>query len=397
MKQETNNEIDVMLRKLGRTLNTVPANAGKGAPEPTELHLDADELNAYAENSLPKAARARYTEHLAECTRCRQLVSQLSLAAGLVFEEKAATRPATSGVKAFLSSFFSPMVLRYAVPALGLIFVAAIGLFFFRQSATEQRISTETIAQRESARIAPGVVATPANAPRAGTPTEEAAKSKVGEEQQKANKQAKAGEDASPQESGEAKRDESVTATDRIAAARASEPAATVASPKPPVDDEKTIASADVSQRKSQPPTPAPQSAATERPAKELAKASNEVEGAGASAGGFQAAPAKSKSKVMAEESSRKAQPRERDNLQVLDRADKDEAETKSVAGRRFRKEGSIWIDVAYDSSRATVNVTRGSEQYRALVADEPGIKTIADQLGGEVIVVWKNRAYRIR
>jgi hypothetical protein len=41
--------------------------------------------------------------------------------------------------------------------------------------------------------------------------------------------------------------------------------------------------------------------------------------------------------------------------------------------------------------------VTRGSEQYRALVADEPGIKTIADQLGGEVIVVWKGRAYKIR
>jgi hypothetical protein len=47
-------------------------------------------------------------------------------------------------------------------------------------------------------------------------------------------------------------------------------------------------------------------------------------------------------------------------------------------------------------SGRATVNVTRGSEQYRALVADEPGLRTIAEQLGGEVVVVWKSRAYRI-
>jgi len=67
------------------------------------------------------------------------------------------------------------------------------------------------------------------------------------------------------------------------------------------------------------------------------------------------------------------------------------------VAGRRFRREGDVWVDTAYDQSQATVNVTRGSEQFRALVADEPEIGRIAAQLGGEIIVVWKSRAYRIR
>jgi hypothetical protein len=77
---------------------------------------------------------------------------------------------------------------------------------------------------------------------------------------------------------------------------------------------------------------------------------------------------------------------------------DKNESgETRTVAGRHFRKQGSIWIDTAYAAPRATTNLTRGSEQYRGLIADEPGIKTIADQLDGEVIVVWKGRAYRIR
>ncbi len=59
-------------------------------------------------------------------------------------------------------------------------------------------------------------------------------------------------------------------------------------------------------------------------------------------------------------------------------------AEMRVVAGRRFRKDESVWIDTAYAAPRATVNVTRGSEQYRALIADEPGIKTIADELDGE-------------
>jgi hypothetical protein len=76
--------------------------------------------------------------------------------------------------------------------------------------------------------------------------------------------------------------------------------------------------------------------------------------------------------------------------------SDADAAGKRSVGGRTFRRQGKAWVDTAYSSSRATVNVSRGSEQYRALVADEPTLRTIAEQLGGEVVVVWKGRAYRI-
>jgi hypothetical protein len=74
-----------------------------------------------------------------------------------------------------------------------------------------------------------------------------------------------------------------------------------------------------------------------------------------------------------------------------------DEPETRSVMGRHFTREGGAWVDTAYEASRATIRLARGSEQYRALVADEPGIRTIAEQLDGVVIVVWKGRAYRIQ
>ena len=46
-------------------------------------------------------------------------------------------------------------------------------------------------------------------------------------------------------------------------------------------------------------------------------------------------------------------------------------------------------------SATQLINVQRGSEQYRALIADEPGLRTITQQLGGEVIVVWRGHAYR--
>ena len=76
MRQEPNNEIDLLLRRLG------PARRRPVAIAIDEPHLDADELNSYVENALPPAARARYTEHLAECSSCRKLVVQLSAAQG---------------------------------------------------------------------------------------------------------------------------------------------------------------------------------------------------------------------------------------------------------------------------------------------------------------------------
>jgi 3-hydroxyisobutyrate dehydrogenase-like beta-hydroxyacid dehydrogenase len=42
------------------------------------------------------------------------------------------------------------------------------------------------------------------------------------------------------------------------------------------------------------------------------------------------------------------------------------------------------------------MRVRRGSEQYRALVADAPVIGTVSNSLGGDVIVVVGSRAYHI-
>ena len=39
-------------------------------------------------------------------------------------------------------------------------------------------------------------------------------------------------------------------------------------------------------------------------------------------------------------------------------------------------------------------NVSRESDEYRAL---DSGIRSIAEQLGGDVLVVWKGKAYRIQ
>ena len=68
--------------------------------------------------------------------------------------------------------------------------------------------------------------------------------------------------------------------------------------------------------------------------------------------------------------------------------------EPTSVGGRKFRRQGSVWVDLKFKSSMPVMTVTRGSDEFGAL---DSKVRSIAQQLGGEVIVVWKGKAYRIR
>src|SRR5688572_16878672 len=58
-------EIDAMLRNTRRERAVVPASR----------HLDADEVAAFAENAVPEKTRGLYMTHLADCDRCRKILS----------------------------------------------------------------------------------------------------------------------------------------------------------------------------------------------------------------------------------------------------------------------------------------------------------------------------------
>ena len=52
------------------------------------------------------------------------------------------------------------------------------------------------------------------------------------------------------------------------------------------------------------------------------------------------------------------------------------------------------WIDQKFKSSMAMKSISRGSDEFQAL---DSGLRSIAQQLGGQVIVVWKGHAYLIK
>jgi len=390
MKQETNNEMDLLLRGLSRRHDASVSAA--------EDHLDIDELSAYAENVLPLAARARYTEHLAECSRCREFVVQLSSSVGVIGAGETARVSEPSVLKKFLASLISPMVLRYAAPALGLIVLGVIGLVVLRRDrAVDVAMQTP---QRETsgAATAPATQASPVDQSSRGYMDQQNRDStENGSRRQAENDKA-----AAPPPNNAPAVTVNANVSQDASAQKGEQPAANEpapqAAPKPgsATGEKQTdaIRKKEVQefeiQKKEVQGLPAIQPSTDrayrseekeDRPTKDLA-----AESAGRAARNRAPSPAGGTASIA------KLQ---RDGV---DREDNDQnAETRSVAGRRFRKQGGIWIDTAYDSSRTTVNLARGSEQYRALVADEPAMKTIADQLEGEIVVIWKGRAYRIR
>jgi hypothetical protein len=386
MKPEPNNDIDLLLRQLSRR-NGVPVS------ENDEQHLDADELNSYAANALPAAARARYTEHLADCSSCRKLVVQLSAAQGPVPVQQTASVVAPSGLKTFLASLFSPMVLRYAAPALGLIVIAAVGLLVFRPEQRDANIAQLREAETKPATAVAGPSQEPTaspsmlyDSPSETTPRREAPQTgPVVAPVTKEGRGQVAGEPA----------DQPADAAGNAAAPPAAPKVEAVQNEPPPAKSEES------------------QAEKKEKPAED--KAVNVTATGGAikrdynqndSLGVVSVAPgATTRQDVQVRSAERAAKPMAGAGTGSLkrapaDKAEKDDeraAETRSVAGRQFRKSAGVWIDTDYDSSKSITSVARGSEQYRALIADEPSIKTIADELDGQIVVVWKGRTYRIR
>lgn len=397
MKQETNNEIDLLLRRVSRRDGGATSGSQIG-----NQHLDADEMSSYAQNALPAAARARYMEHLAECSACRTVVTELSLSLGATAAAPIETAREPVGLRKFLAGLFSPLVLRYAVPALGVIVVMVVGFVVLRQQRSEELVAQMEPQREEAAAVPEAQIATPS--PAAG-----GAESSERESQ------------SSPKRVNEPRE----TAPESKAADTA------VAAPVAPARDASKDAESMAALRPGVAPTPSPQPPAAPKAAKAAekedekkaeAEANRKPERVAQTAdtvskeqANAAARPATGSVRRAGEVADTRNEPRKskvlplesrgvvggavRDGAGTRSRTEENraDAETRSVGGRRFRKERGIWIDTAYDSGTATVNMVRGSEQFRGLVADEPAIGRIAEQLDGEIIVVWKGRAYRIR
>ena len=395
MKQANNNEVDLLLRALARERNSAPRQSGSqsgDAKQVSSAHLDADELNSYAEGVAPDLARARYTEHLADCEACRGIVVSLVQSAGIASRLEVPEQKGRAGLWQKLSEFLSPKVLGYAIPALVLTAVIGVGFMALKQrngsqylAQNEPRTAASPIAQNKADSGLGSAAAKPQptvqNGIKSGATTELPEEKTALEDEKLQASRGLLKPDSSVGKVAPAKDAGQPAEVDSVAESRpyALEPKAADAPPPATVINPEK--SAELAKERSE-----KREDQSRDQNQEFRMQTDDVHG-----------PNRSRSNT--------AQPMSQRGAAVAggrgpsaDKNKKDaDVETRSVMGRHFTREGDAWVDTAYEYSQATVRVARGSDQFRALVADEPALRTIAAQLNGVVIVVWKNRAYRIQ
>ena len=405
----------------------------------TMEHLDADEIVAFAENALPAAARARTVAHLADCNECRQSVVALTHAENITSESVQSLPPqivhTRLSLREKLAAFFaSHAALRYAVPAFAaLLFVALIAGVILNHwqpdaalVASKQESQTSAVSalsDRESAKNS-NASASSANlmadsAPVSNTATtattatttmttttNTAASSRRAANVPNAKKE-------SPTTSAPQNNNSSVNAlpgaemTQQSAASERQrfDDAARITNRSPAAAAPSSASIANANMRGNSAGVAAEQSKQIAVTSSQDAKASKG--GAGSNNDAAQSSDSTSFSTEVRAASRRRATSTTNAakkslpaNKRAVNNADSSSASPSTlrrVNGRDFRRQGMRWIDAAYVPSQSTTNITRGSKQYLTVVGAEPGIGKIAAQFDGEIIVVWKGRAYRIR
>ena len=424
MREGFDKEIDSVLRRRARGAAGVRGDGGALGPG-VGAHLDADELGAFAEGAMPAAARVAAAAHLADCDECRGIVVGLARASGFKVEpEKRADAPVAvkgdtrgAGWRAWASALFAPRVLRYAAPALALCLVGVVSFVALRSRRgadnTAPQVARSERRQAESPKGAAGAgapeSAATANANTQGL-TAEAAGGLTSATTSEAPPVGRGhGAADAPPPVADTKDEGPPPPAPAPAPVTTAEFATEVAAPaaKAGVVEEQDAARAEEKKERAAREPAAPQELAASDQATQQNRANQARPGEAQmpdgsrnrAAGGGAAAP---RAEVRESESarttvSRRGRPT---TLSETRRGDDETAraeETRSAAGHRFRREGGAWVDVNYRPSMPSTGVRRGSEAYRALVADLPEIGRVAEQIGGEVVVVVRGRAYRIR
>ena len=402
-------QIDVLLQRY----------AGQNRGDAAADHLDADELNAFAEGLVPPATRARYVSHLADCDNCRQLVSQLAMNAGAVAKLEPAGATATRA--SWWQSLFAPAKLKYA--AFALVLIAAVGVVFLFM---QRPLQSNLISRNEPAGAPPGsavksddqAVPQATVAQGAATNSNATATTRQPEKSQldRESDESRVAKDLPPPPKPSDTLAMSPPLADKKAADQplASKSGEPSYAPPPPREGERAETTSQKQQniagivsgpRKSD-------SSVDKMKTTDVAK---ETEVARDRRGDDDAARARTNSPVPANRragekpggpqrnadnnastAGRNASERQVEEQKQSPASPKSEAapETRSVGGRKFRRQGGSWIDTKFKSSMSLNTVSRGSEEFSSL---DSGLRSIASQFSGEIIVVWKNKAYRIQ
>lgn len=386
METDFDKEIDALLRKeaTGRTITISEFRDG--------LHLDADEIAAFAEKRVPPAVRKTLITHFAGCDRCRKILVNT---AQLNAEEK---RAAAAGVAAPVETalpwyrrlFLFPQ-LAYVMGGLIILFAGFVGLSVLTRSyltgeSDISKTANVSVRRPESA---------PATAPATSS------NSSMNTAANAANTVANApviGETAVPADDtagGGAGSKQGPSSQVDEGFAKDAQPQAAAPQPPPPATEAVPMRSRKMPESQLK-PEPERDRTSEEQKAVSVAQPSGSPPVAKESerSDDQQLSSVRESRPKMARKEDQTGAPK-KEALSAPSGAGVSAATVrKYVGGRTFELKQGVWYDTAF-RGQATVNVRRNTKEYRGL---DSGLRSIADSFSNSVVVtVWKGRAYRIQ
>ncbi|MGI8788673.1 MAG: zf-HC2 domain-containing protein [Pyrinomonadaceae bacterium] len=384
MELNFDKEIDALLRQSAQ--ESEDAFAARDIPH--SAHLDADEISAFAENALPEKNRQGCTMHLADCDRCRKILSNLislnsdSESEIVHAEEK---EIGASPIPWYRKLFAFPN-LAYTLGALILIF-AGLGIFTILQNGDAARnaeVSQISEQQPNGKGMSSDGGANPAEESRPNAMSNSMSSNTTFNRAAISNSSASVSNSAMPAAPPVAAANSNMPAT-RNEEDKNLQPAPKPTAPqKEPVDLAKTedsVAAGAVSPKENnlQLDEAERQNQASENSVSQRKTANLSINGRS-----VQTAPMAT---TRAETKDKKAE-------ELKDDATEKSAEAATtVGGKTFKRANNVWVDSAY-RGQPTTNISRGTKEYKKLDKD---LRRIVENLGGTVIVVWKEKAYRIQ
>ena len=384
MEHEFDKEIDMLLRKAHRD---APVLVGDFA---STRHLDADEISAFAENAMPEKSRALYSAHLADCDRCRKILSNL-----LMMNAEAVPAAASPAVITIAERTAEPWYkklflfpnLAYVMGSLVLLFAGFLGYTVIQNSGGSDKAMVAQAPESSVIQGGPNAENEPVYADSFAANSANMSANSASNTASLETRSAVANANASGATGS------TVAANTQVGGARGSENNFTLdgvaAAPPPPV----AMAQ------------PAPKDSDRERDDAKAKVEEKSITGAGladttktdsVSKQQYSNLPSQS-GPMRNNESQYNRQLENLDRRAAAKKAARSEDESSSarkvVSGKTFERKQGVWYDTSYQG-RPTINVRRGTDEYNRL---DSGLRSIANSIGGTVVVVWGAKAYRIQ
>ncbi len=378
MEFEFDKEIDAILRKARESEFVFATNPKSTIQNSQSSHLDADEISAFAENALPEKSKRLYTEHFAECDRCRRILSNLivlNVEAGTISASLPGVETVAEIPIPWYRKLFAMPNLAYTMGAFVLVFGGFLGLLVLQNFNNQENTLSQASEPQQKERGPNDDQDTGFSAANTNSVMSNSAAMTANTAGNFDNTAA----NTSAISNTAATTASNQTSTNSVAIA----PREADSLSKEKLGENQPIVSAT-------PPPLAQGEPMRDDKTKDDRELRERTEAADAAAPPPPLPPPASATRMEAPKPQKKVAEEEIKSSAARSNT----TANKRIGGKTFERRSTVWIDSDYRENILLRHISRGSNDYKKLDRE---VRNIAENLDGTVIVVWKAKGYRIQ